>query len=98
MYQLVTEEMRAWHAGVSYWRRKESLNAHSIGIEIVNLGPIAGVPKDNHGDPSLRWHSFPDSQVHAVIKLCKEILSRHDIPPRNVVGHSDIAPTRKVDY
>eukprot|EP00026_Physarum_polycephalum_P014160 Phypoly_transcript_14642.p1 GENE.Phypoly_transcript_14642~~Phypoly_transcript_14642.p1 ORF type:complete len:264 (+),score=46.42 Phypoly_transcript_14642:189-980(+) len=96
VYQLVPEEMRAWHAGVSYWRGKEALNAHSIGIEIVNLGPVTTTPTPTTDGPNL-WQPFPEVQLQAVITLCKEILQRHDIPACNVVGHSDVAPTRKTD-
>ena len=85
VFALVPEEKRAWHAGKSYWRGKEGLNDCSIGIEIVNPGHEFG------------YRPFPKIQMEAVIKLCKEILSRHAIPPRNVVGHSDIAPARKDD-
>jgi N-acetylmuramoyl-L-alanine amidase len=83
-YRLVPEDRTAWHAGASYWRGREALNATSIGIEIVNL----------HGDR----HDYPAAQIAALIELCREIIARHpDIVPRNVVGHSDIAPQRKVD-
>ena len=84
LYRLVPEERTAWHAGRSYWRGREALNAGSIGIEIVNL----------HGD----HHDYPARQIEALINLCHEIVARHPaIVPRNVVGHSDIAPQRKVD-
>ena len=83
-YRLVPEDRVAWHAGRSHWRGREALNATSIGIEIVNL----------HGDR----HDYPDAQIEALIVLCHEIIRRHPaIAPRNVVGHSDIAPKRKVD-
>ena len=84
VYRLVPEEHTAWHAGRSYWRGREALNGSSIGVEIVNL----------HGDR----HDYPQRQVEALIKLCRDILTRHPpIVPRNVVGHSDIAPQRKID-
>jgi N-acetylmuramoyl-L-alanine amidase len=83
-YRLVPEERVAWHAGRSSWRGREALNGTSIGIEIVNL----------HGDR----HGYPSQQVTALIELCRDILARHSaIAPRDVVGHSDIAPTRKID-
>ncbi|HYD08314.1 MAG TPA: N-acetylmuramoyl-L-alanine amidase [Reyranella sp.] len=83
-YRLVPEDRVAWHAGRSSWRGREALNGTSIGIEIVNL----------HGDR----HDYPDRQVAALIELCRGIVTRHPaIEPRNVVGHSDIAPTRKID-
>ena len=84
LYRLVPEQRAAWHAGRSYWRGREALNASSIGIEIVNL----------HGD----HHDYPARQIEALIALCHEVIARHPpIVPRNVVGHSDIAPQRKVD-
>jgi len=82
---LVKEEHRAWHAGVSGWRGETRVNHHSIGIEIVNPGHEFG------------YRPFPDMQMESVISLCKEILGRHAIEPRNVIGHSDVAPTRKED-
>ncbi len=83
-YRLVPEERAAWHAGRSFWRGREALNGSSIGIEIVNL----------HGDR----HDYPQQQVEALITLCREVIACHPaIVPRNVVGHSDIAPTRKID-
>ncbi|MFI5030948.1 MAG: N-acetylmuramoyl-L-alanine amidase [Reyranellales bacterium] len=83
-YRLVPEERVAWHAGRSSWRGREALNANSVGIEIVNL----------HGDR----HDYPPQQIAALIELCHDILARHPaIEARNVVGHSDIAPQRKID-
>ena len=84
VYRLVPEARTAWHAGRSSWRGREALNATSIGIEIVNL----------HGDR----HDYPSQQIAALIELCRDILARNSaIEPRNVVGHSDIAPQRKID-
>ena len=85
IFQLVPEAQRAWHAGVSYWRGHKSLNARSIGIELVNPGHDFG------------YRPFPELQMMALEKLALDILARHPIPSRNVVGHSDIAPTRKND-
>jgi len=84
LYRLVPEERVAWHAGRSWWRGREQLNATSIGIEIVNLW----------GDTN----DYPGAQIASLIELCREILARHPaIAARNVVGHSDIAPKRKID-
>lgn len=85
IYAMVPEEKRAWHAGVSHWRGRDNLNDISIGIEIENPGHEWG------------YRPFPKVQMEAVADLCQDILSRHPIPPRNVVGHSDIAPMRKED-
>jgi N-acetylmuramoyl-L-alanine amidase len=83
--RLVPEERRAWHAGVSYWRGHSELNGRSIGIEIVNPGHEWG------------YRDFPALQMAVVCDLCLAILSRHAIPARNVVAHSDVAPDRKED-
>jgi N-acetylmuramoyl-L-alanine amidase len=83
--RLVAEEKRAYHAGLSYWRGRRALNDVSIGIEIVNPGHEWG------------YRPFPPVQMAAVRDLCLGILSRHAIPARNVVGHSDVAPNRKQD-
>jgi len=85
IYALVPEPRRAWHAGVSFWRGRRGLNDFSIGIEIVNPGHEWG------------YRPFPPAQIDAVTALCLDILSRHDIPARNIVGHSDVAPDRKQD-
>lgn len=85
VFRLVDEEKRAWHAGVASWRGVSDVNSRSIGIEIVNPGHEFG------------YRDFPGAQMAAVETLCLEILARHPIPPRNVVGHSDIAPQRKTD-
>jgi N-acetylmuramoyl-L-alanine amidase len=81
----VPEEKRAWHAGKSYWAGETNVNGRSIGIEIVNPGHEFG------------YRPFPDVQVGAVIHLCKDILARHPITPSRVLGHSDVAPGRKID-
>jgi N-acetylmuramoyl-L-alanine amidase len=85
VFRLVPEELRAFHAGISYWRGRRVLNDVSVGIEIVNPGHEWG------------YRAFPAAQMEAVRVLCDGILSRHAIPARNVVGHSDVAPNRKQD-
>ncbi|MZR32495.1 peptidoglycan recognition protein family protein [Sneathiella litorea] len=82
---LVKEEMRAWHAGVASWRGADNINARSIGVEIVNPGHEFG------------YRAFPAEQMVAVTALANGIVTRHAIPARNVVGHSDVAPDRKED-
>ena len=85
IFRLVPEHRRAAHAGVSHWRGHAALNARSIGIEIVNPGHEWG------------YRDFPALQMAAVCDLCLDIIGRHAIPARNVVGHSDVAPDRKQD-
>jgi N-acetylmuramoyl-L-alanine amidase len=83
--QLVQEEMRAWHAGISSWEGETDINSRSIGIEIVNPGHDFGYP------------DFPAAQIQAVIALCKDIIARHNIRADRVLAHSDVAPGRKID-
>lgn len=85
IYRLVPEDRRAWHAGQSYWAGETNINGRSIGIELVNPGHEFG------------YEPFPDAQVASLIALCKAILDRHPIPSYRVLGHSDVAPARKID-
>ena len=85
IFHLVDEDNRAWHAGVSSWHGETNINSASIGIEIVNGGHDYGLPP------------FPDVQIMAVIALTKDIMKRRNIAAMNVIGHSDIAPQRKLD-
>jgi len=83
--RLVSEDQCAWHAGESWWRGYQNVNARSIGIELANPGHEFG------------YVPFPAIQMTALILLTSAIVRRHKIPKRNVVGHSDIAPSRKQD-
>jgi N-acetylmuramoyl-L-alanine amidase len=83
--RMVDEAKRAWHAGRSWWRGVTDVNSASIGIEIVNPGHEFG------------YVPFPAAQMDAVHALVADIAARHAIAPANVIGHSDIAPTRKED-
>lgn len=90
-YRLVDESRAAWHAGASSWYGNVAMNSTSIGIEIVNPGWTEGE------DRKPVWHPYDDRQVRALTILLRDIAQRHDIAPENIVGHSDIAPQRKVD-
>ena len=85
LWRLVPEERRAWHAGLSEWRGRPSVNDFSIGIELVNPGHELG------------YRPFPPAQMEALVELARAIVARHPIDPRNVVAHADIAPARKQD-
>ena len=84
-YALVPEVRRAWHAGVACWAGARDINARSIGIELVNPGHEWG------------YRDFPPAQMLALDRLAVDILRRHPIPPARVLGHADVAPTRKQD-
>lgn len=85
VWRLVDESRRAWHSGDSFWQGTRDVNGASIGIELVNPGHEWG------------YRAFPDAQMTAVEVLCRGIIGRHPIPPDRVVGHSDVAPSRKQD-
>lgn len=81
IYQLVADQQRAWHAGGGSWGNLTDLNSTSIGIEI-----------DNEVD-----EAYTGAQVAALIRLLEDLCTRLGIPRTQVIGHSDLAPTRKVD-
>jgi N-acetylmuramoyl-L-alanine amidase len=81
IYRMVDEDKRAWHAGVSKWQFTTDINSRSIGIEIMNDGKSP----------------YKDAQMLALVALIKEIQTRYKIYPENIVGHSDVAPGRKID-
>ena len=81
IWQMVRERDRAWHAGVGAWGGREDVNSHSIGIELANTG----------------LHPFPEPQMAALEALLPGILARWAIAPARVIGHSDMAPGRKID-
>ncbi len=83
--QMVPESARAWHAGASHWLGCDDVNSRSIGIEIHNPGHALGYP------------AFPEAQIEAVEKLCRDIAARRSIRPQRVLAHSDVAPRRKID-
>lgn len=85
VFRHVGEARRAWHAGVSAWAGDRDVNGRSIGIEIVNPGHEFG------------YRPFPEAQMAAVTALCRTVLARHPIPAWRVLGHSDVAPSRKQD-
>ncbi len=89
IYALVREDRRAWHAGVASWRGVADINACSIGIELQNRGHSSAGP--DGPEP------YPDAQIAALVRLARDIRSRHDIPDHRILGHSDVAPLRKQD-
>lgn len=88
--QLVDEAGRAHHAGLSSWEGETDINSCSIGIELVNPG---------HATPGYAggYRAFPDAQMDCLTGLMGDICGRRNIRPRHVLGHSDIAPGRKID-
>jgi len=82
---MVPDLYEAWHAGVSSWKNFKSLNKHSIGIEISNPGH------------DYNYKKFSKKQIQSLEKLCKFLIKKYRINQKNILGHSDIAPTRKKD-
>ena len=78
---LVPEDRRAWHAGAGAWQGRDDVNSRSIGIELVNPG----------NEP------FPEPQMAALERLLAQIMARWGIGPAGIIGHSDMAPGRKID-
>lgn len=81
IFQLVDDQQRAWHAGAGRWRGLNDLNSVSIGIELDNDGTEA----------------FQANQIQALITLLNDLCIRWDIPRTAIIGHADLAPTRKSD-
>ena len=101
IFQLVDEENRAWHAGISKWEERTNINDQSIGIELVNQAECSvrqGSQYDYTNNYICLFSEFDSDQIDQLILLLKDILSRHDeIKPTYIVGHSDISPDRKFD-
>ena len=85
VFRLVQDNRIAWHAGKSCWERYKNLNKNSIGIELVNKGHRFG------------YTNFKKKQLLSLTKICKSLIKKYKIKKKNIIGHSDIAPLRKID-
>ena len=83
--KMVEEKNIAWHAGKSKWKKFTNLNKVSIGIELVNKGHQFGYQKFTH------------KQIGSLILVCKNLKKKYALKSENFLGHSDIAPLRKID-
>ena len=100
IYHLVPLEKRAWHAGISEFGDRVNLNDTSIGIEISNFGVGSyDETEKKYGFfiPRDEYIEFSDGQIKKLAHLLLELIKKYDIEPKNILGHSDIAPTRKID-
>ena len=98
IYNLVPLDQRAWHAGASSFRGRTNLNDTSIGIEIVS----DGIARDRRNDPNRyppydAYLEYKPIQIEKVAQIIKYVSARYNIPAKNIVAHSDIAPSRKKD-
>ena len=82
---MVPDLYEAWHAGKSSWKKYNSLNKTSIGIEIQNSGH------------DYSYENFSLKQIDSLKKLLKNLVKNYKIDQKNILGHSDIAPNRKKD-
>ena len=85
IFRLVQDHYVAWHAGKSCWGKYKNLNENSLGIELVNKGHQFG------------YTSFKTKQISSLIKLSKKLIKKYKIKKKNIIGHSDIAPLRRID-
>jgi N-acetylmuramoyl-L-alanine amidase len=81
VHHMLNDYMRAWHGGVGSWGNNTDLNSSSIGIEI-----------DNNG-----FEPFEQAQINSLLQLLSQLKNKYQIPVDHFIGHSDIAPRRKVD-
>ena len=85
IFRLVNDNQIAWHAGKSCWAQYKNLNKNSIGIELVNKGHQFG------------YTNFKKKQLSSLTKICKSLIKKYKIKKKNVIGHSDVSPLRKID-
>lgn len=78
---MLNDYLRAWHAGNGSWGKNTDINSSSIGIEL-----------DNNGS-----EPFSDTQINTLLALLTKLKKDYNIPAQNIIGHADIAPTRKKD-
>jgi N-acetyl-anhydromuramyl-L-alanine amidase AmpD len=81
VYQLVSDQLRAWHAGPGRWGTITDVNSASIGIELDNDGATP----------------FAQPQIDSLLRLLTDLTERLRIPRTQIIGHEDFAPTRKND-
>ena len=111
IYKLVDDNDRAWHAGVTMYDNRHTMNDTSIGIEIVNLGFLQKVT-NTHEElsrmtkkerenlffiPYDEYIEFKESQIEKIVYLLNNLIDKYGVKPYNILGHSDIAPYRKKD-
>jgi N-acetylmuramoyl-L-alanine amidase len=106
VYQTRPFDRTCGHAGVSEWQGFKNLNTCTIGIELANAGNDARLAqrwtklplvsaKHKNGGPYKRWEAYPLAQLAACEAVSKALVTRYHLD--DIVGHDDIAPTRKND-
>ena len=98
IYNLVPLEQRAWHAGASAFRGRTNINDTSVGIEIVSDGIAREYrPDPNPYHPYDHYVDYKPVQIEKTAQIIKYVAEKYNVPARNIVAHSDIAPSRKKD-
>lgn len=100
IYNLVPLNKRAWHAGISEFAGRNNINDTSIGIEITSFGvqdDKTGIKDYGFFIPEDRYLEFTEGQIKKLAKLLNSLVTKYNIKPTDILGHSDIAPTRKID-
>ena len=98
IYSLVPLEQRAWHAGASAFRGRTNINDTSVGIEIVSDGIAREYrPDPNPYHPYDHYVDYKPIQIEKTAQIIKYVAEKYNVPARNIVAHSDIAPSRKKD-
>ena len=85
LHELVDEKKRAWHAGISFWKGETDINGISLGIELDNGGHDFGLP------------AYPEDQIKTLLLLLDKLVTQYSLHKERIIGHSDVAPTRKRD-
>ena len=85
LIHMVPDLYIAWHAGKSKWKKDSLINKNSIGLEVSNPGHFHGYEK------------FNSKQINCLIKISKILIKKYKISKENILGHSDVAPLRKLD-
>lgn len=82
LFQFVSLEHRAWHAGASDLHGRTVLNRSSVGVEITGDG---------------NRYPFTPAQVETVVRLVGVLTAQLGLEAPWIAGHQHVAPGRKPD-
>lgn len=84
VWRVLSDDVAAWHAGVSTLHGRANVNHFSLGVEIVDVDGPTGT-------------AYTATQLEHTALWCAQRATRYGIPLNRIVGHDMIAPGRKVD-